>query len=483
MEKITNRFIALALCLTGCLAAYAYDFNCDRLYYNILSEEDRTVETTYFNFYYDRYISGEVVIPKKLIYNNKTYTVIAIGNHTFDNCYNLNSVTIPNSVTSIGSSAFGGCSGLTSISIPNSVTSIGSSAFGGCSGLTSISIPSSVTSIGKTAFDGCYGLTEISVETNNEKYSSVNGVLYSKDKSEILRCPPGYKTTLFEIPSSVTSIGEYAFRSCTSLISISITSSVTSIGKCAFDRCESLTSVSIPNSVTSIGNYAFRNCKSLTSVSIPNSTTSIGDYTFYECNELTSVSIPNSVTSIGESAFYGCGNLSSVSIPNSVTSIGNSAFMYCHGLTSVSIPNSVTSIGRSAFWCCGLTSITIPNSITSIGYSAFYGCGGLQNIYCMPTTPPEYDSDFLNENYMNATLYVPVGTLSAYEKVDPWRNFWNIEEYDFSGIEDITIDDYSNCPVEIYNLSGNKVGSSKESLSPGIYIMRQGRKVEKIMIQ
>lgn len=84
---------------------------------------------------------------------------------------------------------------------------------------------------------------------------------------------------------------------------------------------------------------------------------------------------------------------------------------------------------------------------------------------------------------MNATLYVPIWTLNAYEKVDPWRNFWNIEEYDFSGVDDITIDDYSECPVEIYNLSGNKVGSSKENLSPGIYIMRQGRKVEKIMIQ
>ena len=100
----------------------------------------------------------------------------------------------------------------------------------------------------------------------------------------------------------------------------------------------------------------------------------------------------------------------------------------------------------------------------------------------MPTTPPNSGS-FSDENYKNITLYVPVGSLSAYEKVDPWRNFWNIEEYDFSGVDDITIDDYSDCPVEIYNLSGNKVGSSKESLSPGIYIMRQGRKVEKIMIQ
>jgi len=101
----------------------------------------------------------------------------------------------------------------------------------------------------------------------------------------------------------------------------------------------------------------------------------------------------------------------------------------------------------------------------------------------MPTTPPYYNSRFSDKIYMNTVLYVPIGTLSVYERVDPWRNFWNIEEYDFSGVDDITIDDYSECPVEIYNLSGNKVGSSKENLSPGIYIMRQGHKVEKIMIQ
>ena len=104
--------------------------------------------------------------------------------------------------------------------------------------------------------------------------------------------------------------------------------------------------------VTSIGDYAFRYCSSLTSVTIPNSVTSIGDYAFHGCYDLTSVSIGNNVTSIGDYAFASCSGLSSVTIPNSVKSLGNSAFDGCYGLTSVTIPNSVTSIGNSAFAYC-----------------------------------------------------------------------------------------------------------------------------------
>lgn len=403
--------------LFSCIIVNAYDFECDGLYYNILSETDNTVETTYCSSSYDgnNYVSGEIEIPKKIIYKNKTYTVTAIGYHTFEYCDELTSVSIPNSITLIRSSAFGSCNSLTLISIPNSVISIEDFAFHNCIGLTTISIGNSVTSIGDGAFNGCIKLAEIAVDANNQKYCSINGILYSKDKTNLIRYPEGYKTSFFEIPNSVTSIGNYAF---------------------------------------------------------------------YRCTGLTSVSIPNSVTSIGFDAFGHCNRLTSVSIPNSVTSIGSCAFEFCTALTSASIPNSATSIGSSAFECCtALTSVTIGNSVTSIGDWAFSGCENLQYIHCMPTTPPKYNFSFLNDTYMNATLYVPVGTRSAYEKVDPWRNFWNIEEYDFSGVDDITIDDYSDCPVEIYNLSGNKVGSSKESLSPGIYIMRQGRKVEKIMIQ
>ena len=188
---------------------------------------------------------------------------------------------------------------------------------------------------------------------------------------------------------------------------------VTSIGDWAFRWCQGLTSVSIPNTVTSIGSNAFSSCWDLTSVTFRNSLVSIGDYAFYYCSGLTSIDIPNSVTSIGDNAFQGCSGLTSIKvaadnttydsrdncnalietatntliqgctntvIPNSVTTIGNSAFYGCSGLTSVTIPNSVTSIGGSAFeGCSGLASVTIGNSVTSIGSKAFYGTGIYNN--------------------------------------------------------------------------------------------------------
>ena len=175
--------------------------------------------------------------------------------------------------------------------------------------------------------------------------------------------------------------------------------------------------------VVSVGNEAFRNCSSLTSVTIPNSVTSIGDYAFSHCSSLTSVTIPNSVTSIGNSAFCYCTGLTSVTIGNSVTGIGNSAFCYCTGLTSVTIGNSVTSIGDWAFdGCSGLTSVTIGNSVTNIGYSAFSYCSGLVNIYMEAVVPPSIEMNTFGNVSSSAIVHVPFGFSAVYKSTDYWKN-------------------------------------------------------------
>ena len=327
-------------------------------------------------------------------------SVTSIGDSAFSRC-NLTGITIPNSVTSIGDSAFSGCENLTSVTIPNSVTSIGNSAFYGCN-LTSVTIPNSVTSIGDSAFSDFGNLRTIIVNALNPFYSSLDGVLFDKNKTTLIQFPRG-KSGSYTIPSSVTSIGDGAFSGCWNL-DVTIPNSVTSIGDSAFSGCENLTSVTIPNSVTSIGSAAFSRCWNVSDVTIPNNVTNIGSAAFYGCN-LTSVTIPNSVTSIGDSAFSGCsytvdalnpfyssldgvlfnkskttliqfprGKAGSYTIPSSVTSIGDSAFSHCENLTSVTIPNSVISIGNLAFSSCSLTSVTIPSSVTSIGNLAFLWC-------------------------------------------------------------------------------------------------------------
>ena len=330
----------------------------------------------------------------------ESYSLTKIGRSAFDGCTGLTSVTIPNSVTSIGGSAFKGCIGLNSITIPYSVTSIGGSAFYSCTGLTSVTIGESVTYIAYDAFYGCTGLTSVTFNAKNCVSAYWDNAL---SRSWFRDCP----LTSLVIGDDVKSIPEYIAYNLTTLKKVTIGNSVTKIGGSAFDGCTGLTSVTIPNSVTKIDGGAFSGCTGLTSVTIPNSVTSINNNAFGGCTGLTSVTfnaanckspdsynyaffrdcpltglvIGDDVKSIPGYIALNQTKLKTVSIPNSVTRIGNGAFWGCTGLTSVTIPNSVTEIGYKAFtYCTGLTSVTIGNSVTTIGRKAFAGCTGLTSV-------------------------------------------------------------------------------------------------------
>ena len=191
---------------------------------------------------------GIIANIKTLVINSG---VTSIGNYAFFGCYGLTgTLTIPNSVTTIGGWAFGICYGLTSVTIPNGVTTIGDYAFNGCRGLTSLTtIPNSVTTIGMAAFIHCYGLTSIDVDSENNYFSSENGVLFNKSKT-VLICCPGGKTGSYVIPNGVTTIGYHAFAFCLGLTSLTIPNSVTTIEDyafvfCFFDQCSSLEVINI----------------------------------------------------------------------------------------------------------------------------------------------------------------------------------------------------------------------------------------------
>lgn len=285
--------------------------------------DDGTIEIT-------KYISSssaDIVIPSEI--DGKMVT--RIGDGAFEGCGDLTSIIIPEGVTRIGNFAFHDCNCLTSINIPNGVKSIGYMTFYSCKCLASITIPDSVTSIGEFPFDGCTLLSSITVSENNKNYSSIDGVLFNKEKSELLLYPEGKPDTSYVIPDSCISIGRSAFSSCDNLTSITIPNSVTKILKYAFDSCINLVSVDIPNSVTSIGINAFQECHSLASITIPKSISRIEDGTFSNCDSLVSVIVPENVTRIGDSAFSYCYNLAYVTILNRSCTIELRPQTICNG--------------------------------------------------------------------------------------------------------------------------------------------------------
>ena len=234
-----------------------------------------------------------------------------IGDYAFENCANLSRVSIKSGLTSIGKSAFIDCESLASIVLPDGVTQIGDYAFNNCKSLASLTLPASVTNIGEDVFSGCSTLARIEVDSENQNYTSLDGVLFSKDLIKIIRYPEG-RSGDYTIPSNVTSIGNFAFKGCAGLTNVIIPNGVTSIGELAFSGCKNLSVVTIPDSVNNIGFYAFSNCKALSSVTLPDGLMSIKGSTFNECSNLISIKIPNSVTQIGWAAFSGCSNLTDV---------------------------------------------------------------------------------------------------------------------------------------------------------------------------
>ena len=210
--------------------------------------------------------------------------------------------------------------------------------------------------------------------------------------------------------------------------SVVLGDSITSIADGMFYQCYSLKNITIPSNIIYIGNEAFYRTP-LSEITLPNSVTNMGDRVFEDCWWLENITLPNGLTSIGDRVFCSCSLLKNIVIPDGVTNIGNSAFANC-ALKSLSIPDSVINIGDYAFAGCEFASITIPNSVSTLGTGAFSGCDSLTSIYMEKATPITLNRDILSaSDYINTTLYVPSGSLGAYQVADIWRNFWTIQEY------------------------------------------------------
>lgn len=384
---------------------------------NYIPVNENEVYVTYASTPYECLYSGNIVIPSATTINGKTYIVTGIGQWAFFRGYNIESITIPNTVKYIGLQAFCGCTKIKRIEIPGSVKEIDRLAFDSCDELTEVIINEGVTTIGERMFSYCPKI---------DKITFPRSLLHIEERA--FEACNSIKTVT--IPDNVETIGESAFLNCKGIESVTVSGN-TKLGNWVFQNCTSLSNVVLMEGLKSLGAGTFDCCTSLSNIIFPHkSLTSIGEYVFSGCTSLTEITIPQSVTNIETGAFLSSG-FTEITIPQNVTSIGVEAFANCHNLKKITIPQNLTSIGKAAFsGCNNLEKITIPASVTEIGNNAFEGCGKLSNVTSYIPANKLFALDtyvFYNIDW-NCILYVPKGAKEIYSKFSGWKDFINIIE-------------------------------------------------------
>lgn len=312
----------------------------------------------------------------------------SIGKMTFTQCKSLMKVEIPDSVMSIGENAFSGCEKLRYIEIPSSVTNIDDYAFLFCSDLDVVIYNTAENiKIGKYSLQGCKSVNYkkkkigISEKTNDiPDVVDINATplvfnMLTNSTVEVIRDDSYWGLISIIIPAKVRAQGKVY--------------SVTKIAQDAFFNTQNVT-INIPSSVISLGDYAFSENGSLKNIKVdpknPNFTSINGVLYNKKKTKIVAVPggikgtfvIPSGITNIGNNSFYGCREITSVKIPSSVVSIGDQSFQFCKALTNIDIPSSVTFIGWGAFWGCSeMSRIELPSSVTTIEKDAFLLCENL----------------------------------------------------------------------------------------------------------
>lgn len=508
MRKIFA-FIAMALSLT----VVARDFTFNGINYTVISEEQKTVSTkTGTGLVGSGHtkpgsdVSGRLTLPATVSDGTNDYTLTEIGDLSFIETKIAGRLVIPNTVTRIGRGAFAYCKSLSgSLVIPNSVDSICDYAFYKCTGFDgTLTLPESLVKIGHVAFSGCSGLTGSLVIPNS--VTTLGSHAFSECK--------GFNGTL-TLSESLTEITWGAFSYCSGFTGeLRIPESVTVIDPITFRYCKGFTgSLIIPNSVKSIGSNAFSGCDGFDGdLILPDGLTVLEDCTFDHCTGLKSVRLPKSLKKMwgsitSQGVFGGCTSLSgTLVIPDSVELIGHNTFRGCTSIDDIVVGNSVKTIEQRAFYGMGtVNSVYLPENLESMGDQVF-NLTDIKMVTCAakaPPTVPFYNyPPFTTNTFHEAILTVPDESLELYRKAESWRYFRNMK---VSGIAEITnaggvtitayagglnIGNAAGLAVAIHLVDGSLVASFvaegdnvNQSLAPGLYIVKTGATVAKVMVK
>lgn len=306
----------------------------------------------------------ELVLPQN---------IKVIKSKAFLDCIHLRQIVLPATIEAIGAEAFSGCDALEEISldrnnnyaiidgmlidqkekalmratrsaaskcvIPCEVTTVHAKAFER-SEVRTIILPRNLSALSNKAFVLCERLESFEINSHNELYATIEGVLHSKDRKELVRFPSGYQGVNYIIEDTVVHIAEGAFCGTTAIESITFTGNLKSIGSSAFEYCRKLSSLVLPSSVEIIGERAFQYCDSLSSVMLPRSIQEIGDYAFCGCTAIQTISIPRGVKKIGHAAFKDCSSLRKIIVQENIEFIGDGAFVGCADNIEIVIKNN-----------------------------------------------------------------------------------------------------------------------------------------------
>lgn len=386
--------VCLLALLLPCLAV-AHDFEVDGIYYNITSEEKKTVEVTdpsdkkVVDGGYKSY-KDVVFIPEKVSYGGKEYTVTAIGERAFEYNYELLSVVMPNTIRSIKEFAFNGCINL-----------------------KSLTISSEVSEIGDYAFMGLRSLEHLAVDCHNKTFDSrgdCNAIIRTMTNTLLVGCkatviPDGVEVIAgnafiscqdssiepFELnfPPSVEIIEPFAFNCCYPLSAVTFSEGLRRIGRWAF-MGTSIECLEIPASVTEIDEQAFISCDSLKVIKVRkgnnvydsrkgcNAIIESATGRLFRGSEGTTI-VPDGVKVISSCAFYGS-KIKKIKLPSSLETIERGAFMCCKELKKLVIPGSVRRIHYEILMDSGVEELVVENGVENIPQSAFYGCPKLRYV-------------------------------------------------------------------------------------------------------
>lgn len=390
----------------------------------------------------------EISIPKE---------IETIANQAFYKCEALKKIDFSDGVKEIKEAAFSYCSALEEIHLSKVLTKIGKEAFYACSSLTEITLPKKLINIGEDAFGACKALKEIKVEAGNTAFTSIDGVLFNKEKTTLLTFPFA-NTANYQVPVGTTKIAPSAFS-----------------------ECNKLASIQFPNTLIEIGSEAF-----------------------YKCLKLENITFPNSITAVGEGALYGCEGLLQVELSKSMTIIPDNLLSKCTKLQKIKIPEGINKIANQAFSnCSSLTQVEIPASVNNIESESFKACESLNEIYCYIKEPLTIEEDvFKGVNVGTCNLYVTAESIEQYKISEVWKNFLvkpipnttgknNVIQQNENEIvkvcgNTITIQGELTAPIHIMDTSGKTIyyGTEREISvgKHGIFLVKTGHKVTRVML-